>query len=109
MSDLAMDRHYESFEKEAKLMRLHSQVISYLYKWKDFMAVARALNPDLCTDAFERKPCKRRLTYIGEAHEFFINGNVYDSLTFNGATYTIDGYGNGESTIGCVHFQRVGC
>lgn len=107
MLDTVTNGHEKGFEREATLMSLHSQVTEYLYKWKDFMTVARILNPELSANAFDRKPCKRKLLYIGDLHDFFIKDKVYESITFNGATYTIEGYEDGASTIGCAHFQQI--
>lgn len=61
------DMHMEGFEKEAALMEMHCrpEVRKRLYNWHDFMEVACIINPELCEGAFERRPCERKLRYIG--------------------------------------------
>ncbi|HNY50059.1 MAG TPA: hypothetical protein PLV50_06915 [Smithella sp.] len=111
------EKHMKGFEKEAALqeMHRHPEVRKRLYKRGDFMAVARVINPGLCEEAFERRPCERKLRYIGfdnfdesvrsemrdEAH---IYGNIYHSIDFNGATYTIKETG---AVIGSAYFEVV--
>jgi len=111
------DKHMKGFEKERflKEMHIHPDVMNRLYKWTDFMAVAKVLVPHLCEGAFERRLCERKLRYIGfdnfdesvrsemrdEAH---IYGNIYRSIDFNGATYTIKETG---AVIGSAYFEVV--
>ena len=104
MQDSITNGHKEGFENEARLMELHTHVVDYLYKWKDFIAVARILLPDLCVNAFERRQCRRKLQYTGDLDDFFVKGKIYESLTFNGATYTFEGR---EGTIGYTYFRRT--
>ncbi|QOX78234.1 hypothetical protein FY034_04545 [Trichlorobacter lovleyi] len=104
MKDTITSGPEEDFENEASLMELHTQVMDYLYKWKDFMAVARIIRPDLCANVFERRPCRRKLEYIGDHHNFFVKDNIYKSTTFNGATYTFEGY---ERATGYTHFRHI--
>jgi hypothetical protein len=98
------------FEQEAELSRLweHPDVRSRLYMWRDFKAVAQVLSPDLVEGAFERRPCRRRLRYVGipgdEPDERFELGRIYTSLDFSGATYTIEENG---VVIGCAYFEVV--
>lgn len=77
------------------------------------MAVARVVNPELCKDAFERRSCVRRLRYIGREnleHDYngisrpYIYGKIYNSVDFNGATYSICETG---MTIGMAYFEVV--
>jgi len=120
-----MRNHEEGFEKESKLSALHSTVKethNCLYKWRDFFAVANRINPELCASAFERRPCQRRLQYIGyddwpeptrsemndEGHGYFVPGEIYQSYDFNGSTYSIRGYTDvGGEVIGCAYFKWV--
>ena len=118
--------HNEGFEKEARLREIHhdvSQVQESLYMFRKFMEVASIINPDLYRDAFKRRPCRRRLRYIGhddwpepqrsqlnaEGDDFFECGGVYFSIDFNGATYSIENYhnrdGNRPRYIGCAYFE----
>jgi hypothetical protein len=111
------DKHMEGFEKEATLFQMHGhpEVRNRLYKWRDFMAVSRIINPDLCARAFERRPCVRTLRYIG--HDNFdesirskeptgphVYGNIYSSVDFNGGTYTIKETGG---IMGSAFFEVV--
>lgn len=113
--------HDEGFEKEARLREMHnqaSQIQDALYKWGKFMEISRILNPELCEGAFSRRPCRRKLRYIGydnwpeptksemnaEGHDHFAHGEIYHSTDFNGATYGIKGYSN-ERKIGCAFFE----
>jgi len=118
--------HDEGFEKEAKLRSIHAQVLEIqeaLYQWKKFMDVAKLINPELCEGAFERRPCRRKLRYIGydnwpeptrsemnaEGHDHFAHGEIYYSTDFNGATYSIEGCSenNNERVIGFAYFKWV--
>ena len=87
--------HYEVFENESELHRMHGVIhpmYNELYQFKDFMHVARIINPAICDGAFDRRPCERKLKYIGEEHSHFVNGEEYDAIDFNGATYSIKDY-----------------
>ena len=111
------DKHMKGFEKEDALRKMHGdpEVRARLYQRKDFMTVARVINPSLCEGAFERRPCERKLRYIG--HDNFdepfrsekptgplIYGNIYHSIDFNGGTYTIKETGD---CIGAAYFEVV--
>ena len=111
-------KHMKGFEKEAALreMFFNPDVRTRLAKWGAFMAVARVINPDLCAGAYERRPCTRILRYIGYERfgeparsqepdtDGFFRGNLYRSVAFNGATYTIEGH---DRVIGMVYFEVV--
>ena len=73
-------------------------------------------------DAFERRPCRRRLQYIGyggwpeptrsemnaEGHGYFVPGEIYQSCDFNGSTYSIEGYTDVVGkVIGYAYFKWV--
>ena len=85
-------------------------------KWVTFNQIIEKMCPQAAAGLFARRPCQRMLTYIGyrdfevtvsEEHRFFNVGQNYRSLTFNGATYTIEGYDGGEKPIGCAFFDRI--
>lgn len=110
-------KHMEGYEKEAALKEMHNnpEVRNRLYKWKDFMKVACVVNPNLYNGAYERRSCQRKLRYIGhdnfdepfrseKSAEPYIYGNIYHSVDFNGATYTIKETGG---IIGMVYFEVV--
>jgi len=113
-----IDKHMKGFEKEARLCKMwaHPEVSRRLYMFEDFMVVARVINPELCEGAFERRPCRRRLRYIEfgnwdeptrlemraeRTNEGYVYGDIYHSIDFNGATYTIEGTGD---IIGSAYF-----
>ncbi len=112
------DKHMEGFEKEATLagMYIHPEVSKLLFKWRDFMAVACIVNAELCKEAFDRRSCERTLRYIGydnwdesvrpkKSTEPYVYGNIYHSIDFNGATYTIKETGQ---VTGKAYFEVVG-
>lgn len=124
MLDSGCDNQSEGFEKEAELKQIWGRVRNIhkeLYMFGAFMDVARIINPKLCEGAFEHRPCRRRLRYIGfdswpephkserntEGHTYFEYGKIYNSVQFNGATYTIEGYQDGirNKFIGCTYFE----
>lgn len=109
--------HMNGFEKESTLAAMHGhpQVFPRLYMREDFMKVARILNPELCLGAFERRPCTRKLRFIGgenvEDQSIFNSiirpyfySKIYHSVDFNGATYTIRETG---LKIGMAYFEVV--
>jgi hypothetical protein len=58
----------------------------------------------------------RKLKYIGcgcaetpcpHGDDIFEMGKLYESIDFNGATYTIKGYGDGKKRIGSACFEWV--
>lgn len=121
---MKIGNHDEGFEREVKLKQLYikaREAQEALYQWADFMEVARLVNPELCDGVFERRPCIRRLRYIGydnwpepirselnaDAHTYFIHGEIYYSTDFNGATYSIKGYSDSGKVIGCSYFEWI--
>lgn len=104
--------HSRGFEQEKLLHDLHGRISHLLYQWRDFFEVAKVLNPQLCTGAFERRPCRRALRYLGctwaddvaDEDDFLKRGRIYYSIDFNGATYTLEGR---ERTIGYAYFEVV--
>lgn len=95
-----IDKHMIGFEKEAALEKLwaHPDVRKRLFYWSDFKAVAWVLCPELIEGAFDRRPCERTLRYNQDPEVLvpgeleacqYAGGNIYHSIDFNGATYTI--------------------
>jgi hypothetical protein len=114
--------HGKGFEKEAKLMEIYLNVQAVqelLYQWADFKDVAKLINPELCEGVYKRRPCKRKLRYIGydnwpetiryemiqNPEKYFVHGEIYNSTEFNGATYSIQGYSETGKVIGCAYFK----
>ena len=111
------DKHMVGFEKEEMLkeMFVHPDVREHIHKWKDFLSVAKVINPELTNGAFMRRPCRRTLRYIGHvsfeepyrsesSDTPYACGNIYHSVDFNGATYTIEETGK---VIGKTYFEVV--
>ena len=72
--------------------------------------------PGLTENLFKSRPCVRRLRYLGcgceedpcpHGDDFFAQGEIYESIEFNGASYTIKGFEGGRRRIGLFHFEVV--
>ena len=110
--------HQEGFEKE---YIFHETL--YLARKENPIIMARTIRniihqvaPDFLDGLFEARPCVRKLKYIGcgcpevdcsDGPDFFKIGEIYESIDFTGATYTIKGYDNGKSRIGFEYFEWV--
>lgn len=116
--------HEEGFEKEDKFHRVLSQALCDCpnLKARTLKRIIAHFAPDFIDGLFEPRPCVRKLKYIGcsclagcgdatcnyaSEDEFFHTGKLYESIDFNGATYTIKGYINGKKKIGFSYFERV--
>lgn len=118
-----MRDHMEGFKKGV----LYREVISKVrekcpnLKFRDFRPVVEMLNPSLLEELFLRKPCVRKLKYIGysnfpdlpeegnkeaDSKSEFIRRNVYMSKDFNGGTYTIN-VGGSDIVIGSSYFEWI--
>lgn len=60
--------------------------------------------PDFFDYVIQLKQCNRKLRYIGDTDDFFQKGEIYESIDFTGATYSIKGY---SRRIGCNYFERI--
>lgn len=111
--------HMEGFDAEASFNIIFMEIRKHCPELK-FGAIKSALAtiaPDFVAGLFESRPCNRKLRYIGTTWcpeieqptdgEYFKLGQVYVSSTFNGATYTFEGYENGENRIGYAYFEWV--
>jgi len=111
--------HYEGFEREGKFHVILFDVIQECPKLKVYTIkkIIRHVAPDFLEGLFEMRPCVRRLRYTGwwsedgehilaDDHYFKLN-TIYTSIECNGATYTIEGYGDGKKLIGICYFERV--
>jgi len=110
--------HQEGFEKERKLkIILHRAICDCpLLKARTVQRIIAHVAPEFAEGLFESRPCVRKLKYLGygseefdcpSEDEFFQIGKLYESIEFNGATYTIKGYREGESRIGCAYFDWI--
>jgi len=108
-------KHTDSFEKEADYHRIMAEALEDCPGLKDrtIKRIISRVNPGFLEGLFEDRPCIRTLKYIGYAefdceendeHEFFNVDHIYQSVSFNGATYTIEGY---PKRIGYVYFERL--
>ena len=115
-----MDRldHYEGFERERKFHHILTQAMCEcpVLKAKTVKTIIAHIDPGFTEGLFAPRECVRKLRYIGcgceekpchHGPEYFEEGNVYESLTFTGATYTIKGYENGNVRIGLEYFERL--
>ncbi len=97
--------HHRGFETEAALINMFKEQ-SEVAQWKDF----KERHPALFADAFQRKPCRRNLRYVRQTTSsleegFFVEGDVYRSTHFNGATYSIEGHP--DRLFGSNHFELL--
>lgn len=102
--------HYEGYESARRLHEL-------LQHFDHFRDLKAHIGTDVTHEAFERRPCLRKLRYIGtepdreagssDAADYFVQGQLYSSIDFNGATYSIAGYQDGERVIGFAYFEWV--
>jgi len=83
---------------------------------KTIKKIIQHVAPDFLDGLFEIRPCVRKLKYVGcdcDTDEcdtgggYFKMGQVYESIDFTGATYTIKGYGNGKARIGSCYFEWI--
>lgn len=101
------DKHMIGFEKEEKLNKAFQflrEQWPVVKKIKVLYQLLDKVNPNICVGLFERRPCVRMLKYIGEVHYFFKKGDIYESIDFNGGTYTISGY---DRLIGSSYFEII--
>jgi len=111
-----IDDHMKGFEKEKAFRELFGDICEYYpdLKWHQLHSAIEKIAPLYIEALGARRPCIRKLRYIGctwcpemppDSDEFFKLGKVYVSATFNGATYTIEEYG--ERPIGSAYFDLV--
>lgn len=110
-------KHSDGFEKEEKFFDLFvmARQDCPTLKSRTFKKILTELNPEFMEGLFERRPCVRKLRYRDHSSEerdieeggFFKVGEIYTSIDFTGATYSIEGYGDGDNRIGSAHFDIV--
>lgn len=113
--------HDEGFEREARFKMVFAQARTACCALKaaTVRRIIAHFVPDFVAGLFDIRPCERRLRYIGNCcledpsfygeavDDFFKVGEVYDSIDYNGGTYSIKGYENGNSRIGSAYFERI--
>jgi len=111
------DKHYEGFEKERRFSMILGQALRDcpVLKARTVRRIIAHVAPEFTEGLYEIRPCIRKLTYIGcgcaepacpHGHDFFKMGEIYESIDFNGGTYSITGYGDGTKRIGSAYFER---
>lgn len=108
--DMTIGDHYEGFEDARKMSDM-------MQDHEDFQAVIKRVGEAFYQEAYKRRPCRRTLRYIGHSgwdepersikHRHFVEGQIYHSIDFNGATYSIEGYHDGKALIGCAYFEWI--
>jgi hypothetical protein len=107
--------HNEGFEKEQRFHDILSMArteCQYL-KAGTVKNIIQEVCPEFLTGLSVARPCVRNLKYIGcscddescSDDEFFKIGEIYESIDYTGATYSIKGYG--EKRIGSAYFEWV--
>jgi len=116
-----MLRHDKGFENEARFWMILCEALADcpVIKSRTVYRVITHFAPEFTAHLFEISPCVRKLRYIGfqwvenddffgdTSDDMFTVGEIYESIDFNGATYTIKGYKDGKRRIGCAYFERV--
>ncbi len=116
MLDDDSSEHMESFEKEMAFNNIFFEIYQRFPElnipWARY--ALEEIAPSFADGLFERRACKRQLKYIGVTwcedtqpsdDEYFKLGKIYTSLTFNGGSYTISGYG--DRPRGCAYFEWI--
>ncbi|MFH1022872.1 MAG: hypothetical protein V1809_05745 [Planctomycetota bacterium] len=110
--------HLEGYPNERKYLMILARARRDCPSLKDRVVrrIIAGVAPDFEKDLFVARPCARVLRYIGNTWApemcrtdggFFAIGRLYESIGFNGATYTIQGYKRGRERIGSAHFEYV--
>lgn len=77
------------------------------FKAKDLKHVLGITCPDFMDGLFERKEFVCDLRYIGDISAKFTRGEIYESKTFNGATYEVIDVSGNLTMIGSSYFERL--
>jgi hypothetical protein len=108
--------HYRGFEKEGRFLQILEEAVRDYpgLPYKVLRRVLRHVDSDYLNDLFSVRPCVRTLRYVrpdcdgshpsGRA-AYFVPGQIYESVDFNGGSYAIKGYEKGR--VGCTFFEVV--
>ena len=110
--------HYEELDRERKfnLVAIQAYCDCPALKTRTVKKIIAHFAPEFLDGLFESHPCVRTLRYIGcgceeavcsHGPKFFRLDEIYQSVEFNGATYTIRGYDNGNARIGSAYFEWI--
>lgn len=111
--------HSEGFEKEERFKMVFSQARCDCpaLMTKTVKRIIAHFALEFIAGLFNVRPCVRRLKYIGcfwdeddqafgeTPDEFFKIGEIYESIDFNGGTYTIKD--RPDRRIGRAYFERI--
>ena len=105
MEVIELKNHSEGFENAEMIHDL-------LDRFATAKELREYVGEEYYRDAFKIVPCRRKLRYVGlegdfREHDYFKKGEVYYSIDFTGATYSIEGYKNREKRIGCCYFEWI--
>jgi hypothetical protein len=108
--------HYRGFEKEGRFLRILEEAVrdhpGLPYRVLD--KALRHADDEYLNDLFSVRPCVRTLRYrrqdcdgsqLAGHRSYFIHGQLYESVDFNGGSYAIKGHENGR--VGCTFFEVV--
>lgn len=117
--------HMEGFEQADNFNKLFNDIRKYYpdFKYRQLHSAIAEVVPNYMEALGKRRLCFRKLRYIGctwcheeppTDDEYFKLGQFYVGKSFNGATYTIDGYyedasdeNSNERPIGCAYFEWI--
>ncbi|PKN19282.1 MAG: hypothetical protein CVU71_07170 [Deltaproteobacteria bacterium HGW-Deltaproteobacteria-6] len=114
---MSFENHYEGFAKEKKFNLILAQSLCEcpVLQARTVKRIIAHVDEGFVKDLFKRRPCIRRLVYIGCGcvefpcphgdSKYFKEGEIYTSIDFNGGTYTIEGYEDGKTRIGSAYFE----
>lgn len=109
-------KHSVGFEREDLFTQVLWETAKHHpgFQARTLRSIISRIAPEFGADLFERRPCVRTLRYRGywwcegeddnHPEEHCVIGHIYESETFNGATYTIKGRDN---LIGCAYFDWI--
>ena len=114
ISNVNARSHWNGFRKEEVFLDLLEEMglIYGNFKFKHLLKIVQTVHPEWVEGLFDEKTCVRKLRYIGnnrvpvdcDKPEFFVIDQEYESVTFNGGSYTIKGY---PHHIGCNYFEVI--
>lgn len=100
--------HMEGYEREAAFHNALG-LCQPSMKAAQLKEIIRLISPAFLVGLFEYRLCSRRLRYVGTYDiDEFRTYEVYESVSFNGATYFIANSGSyGNRPIGSSYFERI--
>jgi ankyrin repeat protein len=113
-----MDDHDKGFEKEAYfgMVSARARKDCPVLMNRTVKHIIAHFAPEFLKGLFERRPCARKLRYVGcgcaeqpcpHGNPDFVQGQVYESIDFNGGTYTVRLPDGNTSGCGSAYFEVV--